>query len=276
MHLRAELTALLDAWAVALVQLHRRPVTAQTPPAPLPWVLTDPLPAWLDELPAAAGPAWAVRAHPGTARALAAARSGWRPVQSTHGDATGDAVRVSRSSGRLRAVLQPEPGGPGTGRVGDPRWDVATALDWLAIALSPAVDESWHVDAAEMFVRCYQLAGRRRRTDATDGHGTHGPDGRGVDRSARGAARPERRRPRLALDALVETAGPAGLVARRRCDDRRMRGHERRRPGPQGGPGLRRACSDQAASSSDVRFRVLFWSTRMPGPFVVEKVALAM
>ena len=158
-HLRAELTALLDAWAVALVQLHRRPVTAQTPPAPLPWVLTDPLPAWLDELPAAAGPAWAVRAHPGTARALAAARSGWRPVQSTHGDATGDAVRVSRSSGRLRAVLQPEPGGPGTGHVGDPRWDVATALDWLAIALSPAVDESWHVDAAEMFVRCYQLAG---------------------------------------------------------------------------------------------------------------------
>ena len=31
----------------------------------------------------------------------------------------------------------------------------------------------------------------------------------------------------------------------------------------------------QAASSSS-RFRVLFWSTRMPGPFVVEKVALAM
>jgi large subunit ribosomal protein L1 len=29
-------------------------------------------------------------------------------------------------------------------------------------------------------------------------------------------------------------------------------------------------------SSSEVRFRVLFWSTRMPGPFVVENVALAM
>lgn len=38
-------------------------------------------------------------------------------------------------------------------------------------------------------------------------------------------------------------------------------------------------CGDggQAASeSSSVRFRVRFWSTRMPGPFVVENVAFAM
>jgi len=71
-------------------------------------------------------------------------------------------------------------------------------------------------------------------------------------------------------------------------------------PGPQGGPGPWRtpsagtagddegpaplagagpSCREtgrQAASSSCVRLRVLFWSSGMPGPFVVEMVALVM
>ena len=49
-----------------------------------------------------------------------------------------------------------------------------------------------------------------------------------------------------------------------------------RRPGPTCGPGLRTRGGRQATASSDVRSLTLLWSTRIPGPFVVENVAFVM
>ena len=166
--LRAELTALLSAWAAALVRLHRTPLTALTPTADLPWVLDAPLPDWLDELPVQAGPVWAVRAHPAIGRALAEARSAWTTAQWIHGEPTGDDVAVTRVRGAVRAVLLggvTEPDGAVPGRdhlsagCGDPRWDVATALDWVAIALGPVLDPAWGLDPVAMFLTEYRSLG---------------------------------------------------------------------------------------------------------------------
>lgn len=160
----AELTALLSAWAAALVRLHRTPLTAFTPTADLPWVLDGPLPDWLGELPVQAGPVWAVRAHPAIGRALADARSTWTTAQWIHGEPTGDDVAVTRVKGSVRAVLLgglPEPGAshhPSAGR-GDPRWDVATALDWVALALGPVLDPAWGLDPVAMFLAEYRGLG---------------------------------------------------------------------------------------------------------------------
>lgn len=159
--LRAELTELLAAWAAALVRLHRTPLSALTPSAPRPWVLDEPLPDWLDELPAQAGPVWAVRAHPAVRRALVDAGSSWTAAQWTHGDSTGDEVAITRSHGSVRAVLL---GGPhcddhSSAGCGDPRWDVATALDWIAIALGPVLEPAWAVDPVALFLAEYRSLG---------------------------------------------------------------------------------------------------------------------
>lgn len=156
--LRGELTALLSAWAAALVRLHRTPLHASTPDAAVPWVLDEPLPDWLDELPAQAGPVWAVRAHPAIGRALLDARSSWTAAQWTHGDPTGDEVAITRSHGTVRAVLQADPDHPSAG-CGDPRWDVATALDWIAIALGPVLDPAWDLDPVAIFLAEYRSLG---------------------------------------------------------------------------------------------------------------------
>jgi len=155
--LRAELVDLLGCWAQALVDLHRTGVTSLTRTGELPWVLSDGLPTWLDELPREAGPVWAVRAHPAIRRALEATRQGWSAVQLTHGDLTGDAVDVCRSAAGLSARLTPV--GPGPGVLGDPRWDVATAVDWLSCALEPALDPAWGIDPAATFVGRYRAHG---------------------------------------------------------------------------------------------------------------------
>lgn len=55
--------------------------------------------------------------------------------------------------------------------------------------------------------------------------------------------------------------------------------HQRHGPGPsRRGTGAVSStwALPQAASSSEVRFRVLLWSTRIPGPFVVDTVAFEM
>ncbi|WP_029290260.1 hypothetical protein [Cellulomonas sp. HZM] len=157
--LRAELDDLLSAWAKALVDLHRGAVTAQVDDAPLPWVLEQPFPAWLDELPAQAGPAWAVRANAAVARYVETAARQWTAVQATHGDVTGDLVVVVRDAGRVDAWIRPPADGSPTGRLGDPRWDVACALDWLAVGLVPALDPAWHLDPAAVLVARYRDAG---------------------------------------------------------------------------------------------------------------------
>jgi hypothetical protein len=160
--LRTELTALLSAWAAALVRLHRTPLTALTPTADLPWVLDGPLPDWLDELPVQAGPVWAVRAHPAIARALAETRSAWTNAQWIHGEATGDDVAVTRANGSVRAVLlggAPRRDGSAPAGCGDPRWDVATALDWVAIALGPVLDPVWRLDPVATFLAEYRSLG---------------------------------------------------------------------------------------------------------------------
>lgn|GEM_PF-1222142 len=167
--LQSDLRALLGAWAAALVRLHRTPVTATTPVADVPWVLTEPLPDWLDDLPTETGPVWAVRAHPGVLRALRRTRGDWTAAQWTHGDPTGDEVVVTRRRGTTRATLlgaahhdeveQDPPAGQPRSGTGDPRWDVATALDWLAIALGPTLDPAWRVDPVVMFLDEYQALG---------------------------------------------------------------------------------------------------------------------
>lgn len=167
--LRVDLRELLAAWAAALVRLHRTPLTPTTPVAELPWVLTEPLPGWLDDLPGDTGLVWAVRAHPGIRRAVDETRRAWLPVQWVHGDPTGDEVVVTRSRGSVRAVLlgaeRDTPDGPlapaRTGRsgCGDPRWDVATALDWLALALGPALDPAWQLDPVATFAGQYRELG---------------------------------------------------------------------------------------------------------------------
>lgn len=168
--LRVDLRQLLSAWAAALVRLHRTPLTAAVPVAELPWVLREPLPRWLGDLPVDVGPVWAARAHPGVARAVEDARRSWSAVQWTHGDPTGDEVVVTRTHGVPRAVLLgvvdrsspegPLPAAPShrSGR-GDPRWDVATALDWLALALGPALDPGWELDPVATFVAEYRELG---------------------------------------------------------------------------------------------------------------------
>ncbi|AEE45123.1 hypothetical protein [Cellulomonas fimi] len=177
--LRVELRQLLSAWGAALVRLHRTPLTSAVPLAELPWVLREPLPRWLADLPGDVGPVWAARAHPGVLRAVDEARRSWSAVQWTHGDATGDEVVVTRSRGVARAVLlgvadrsSPDgtlPPAPAhrSGR-GDPRWDVATALDWLALALGPALDPAWGLDPVASFVAQYrELGGDALPTRAT-------------------------------------------------------------------------------------------------------------
>ncbi|MGY4643458.1 hypothetical protein ACVW07_001291 [Cellulomonas sp. URHB0016] len=169
--LQSDLRALLGAWAAALVRLHRTPVTLATPVAEVPWVLTEPLPAWLGDLPVETGPIWAVRVHPGVLQALRRTLAGWTAAQWTHGDPTGDEVVVTRRHGTTRATLlgaahhdeaeqEPPAGQPRSG-MGDPRWDVATVLDWLSIALGPALDPAWHVDPVAMFLDEYHALGGR-------------------------------------------------------------------------------------------------------------------
>lgn len=166
--LRDELRSLLSAWAAALVRLHRTPLTPFTQEVERPWVLDGALPAWIDDLPAQAGPFWAVRAHPAIRRALEQARTSWTAAQRSHGDATGDEVVVTREHGAVRAVLL----GGGHGRDaslalrervpagrGDPRWDVATALDWTAIALGPVLDPAWDLDPVAIFLTEYRALG---------------------------------------------------------------------------------------------------------------------
>ncbi len=176
--LRVDLRELLGAWAAALVRLHRTPLTPTTPVADLPWVLTEPLPTWLDDLPGDLGPVWAVRAHPGVQRAVRAARASWSAVQWTHGEATGDEVVVTRTKGVVRATLlgshdrsAPEgdlaPARAGRSGCGDPRWDVATALDWVALALGPALDPAWHLDPVGTFVAQYRELGGDALPDRT-------------------------------------------------------------------------------------------------------------
>jgi hypothetical protein len=157
--LRAELTVLLSAWAAALVRLHRTPLSALTPDAVVPWVLDEPLPDWLDRLPAQAGPVWAVRAHPAIGRALLDAKGSWTAAQWTHGDATGDEVAITRSHGTVRAALLGGSDEHASAGCGDPRWDVATALDWIAIALGPVLDPAWDVDPVAIFLAEYRSLG---------------------------------------------------------------------------------------------------------------------
>ncbi|NMM17873.1 MAG: hypothetical protein HHJ14_12365 [Cellulomonas sp.] len=155
--LRVELADLLDAWASALVGVHRRVVDAGTRPVPLPWVLReDPVPAWVTELPAVAGRAWAVRAHPSTRRAVSEARAGWSATQHVHG-AAGDDVVITRSARRHLAPAQLRPVAA-TGR-GDARWDIASALDWIAVVLGPALDPDWQMDPVADFLAAYRAFG---------------------------------------------------------------------------------------------------------------------
>lgn len=167
--LRVDLRELLAAWAAALVRLHRTPLTPATPVAELPWVLTEPLPQWLDDVPHDTGLVWAVRAHPGVRRAVEEARRSWTPVQWVHGDPTGDEVVITRARGAVRAVLlgtertSPEgalaPARDGRSGCGDPRWDVATALDWVALALGPVLDPAWQLDPVATFAAQYRELG---------------------------------------------------------------------------------------------------------------------
>jgi hypothetical protein len=152
-HARDGLDALVASWAEALVRVHRTRLTALVPAAPLPWVLIEPLPGWLADLPADAGPAWAVRAHPAVGRAIGRTRAGWTAAQWTHGEPTGDAVVVVATGHGPRAELSAPAGR------GDPRWDVATVLDWLAVALGPALDPAWRIDPGARFLAAYRDLG---------------------------------------------------------------------------------------------------------------------
>ncbi|PVU82427.1 hypothetical protein DDP54_04745 [Cellulomonas sp. WB94] len=155
--LRVELGDLLGAWASALVRIHRRPVDAGTRSAPLPWVLSqEPVPAWVTELPAVAGRAWAVRAHPATRRAVDEARAGWSASHRVHGEA-GDDVVITRDANHAIPAAQLLPGAS-TGR-GDARWDVASALDWIAVVLGPALDPGWQIDPVADFLAAYRALG---------------------------------------------------------------------------------------------------------------------
>ncbi|MGV8976914.1 MAG: hypothetical protein ACOH17_02630 [Cellulomonas sp.] len=157
--LRADLADLLRAWASALVRFHRRPVDVSTLSVQIPWVLCeDPVPAWVTELPAAAGRAWAVRAHPSTRRAVSDARAGWSTSRCVHGSAGNDVVITRGASNRLGlARLNPR---AATGR-GDARWDVASALDWIAVVLGTALDPDWQIDPVADFLVAYRDAGGR-------------------------------------------------------------------------------------------------------------------
>ena len=155
--LRVELADLLGAWAAALVRVHRLIVDAGTRSVPLPWVLREePVPAWVTELPAVAGRAWAVRAHPSTRRAVSEARAGWCAAQRVHG-AAGDDVVITRGARHRLGPAQLRPGAA-TGR-GDARWDVASALDWIAVVLGPALDPDWQIDPVADFLASYRALG---------------------------------------------------------------------------------------------------------------------
>jgi hypothetical protein len=151
---RRELDAVLGAWAHALVRTHGSRPTAASPVAPLPWVLDGPLPAWLDDLPPAAGPAWAVRAHPAVRRAVARTRASWTDTVWIHGAPTGDDVVLRCDDAGAWEAELPSPIGRG-----DARWDVATVLDWLAVALGSALAPVWRVDPGARFLAAYRTLG---------------------------------------------------------------------------------------------------------------------
>jgi len=155
--LRVELDAVLAAWAAELATVHAGGPTGAQGPAPLPWVLDDRAPAWVSDLPAGVGPAWAVRAHPAVVLALDVARAGWTVSAPVHGDPTGDDVLVVRDHGAVRARIGTHR--PLPLRLGDPRWDVATALDWVTVALSPVLDPAWDIDPATVLFAAYRAAG---------------------------------------------------------------------------------------------------------------------
>lgn len=154
--LRAELSALLEAWATALLRVHRSRVAPTAPEAPAPWVLVAGLPSWIPELSPRTGPAWAVLAHPGTRAALTDVRQAWTADHLVHGEPAGDDLVVHRERGVVSASFLTSPGG-----LGDPRWDVATALDWLAVALGPVLDPQWQLDpVAELLAHYRRLGGQ--------------------------------------------------------------------------------------------------------------------
>jgi len=153
---RAALTELLWAWADSLVVVHRTPVTGTEPVAPRPWIL-DPAhrDTWTSPAATVAGTAWAVREHPATRRAIAQAGAGWQATGWAHGD-TGAGVVVTRvgdAGPRTELVA-----GTGSG-LGDARWDVACALDWLAVGLGVALDPEWRIDPVGGFLAAYRTLG---------------------------------------------------------------------------------------------------------------------
>lgn len=169
---RTALTGLLDAWAAALVDLHARPVGAGVSPVARPWVLEhETLPRWLGDLPAEAGRAWAVQAHPRVRRALRDARDGWTGAQWVHDGDVDDVLVDPVAAGGAPADPATAGGVPSpraarvahvraSGR-GDARWDVASALDWIAVTLVPALDDAWAVDPVTSFMAAYRERGGR-------------------------------------------------------------------------------------------------------------------
>ncbi len=165
-----ELAEVCQRWGAALATLHQTRIAAGTEPpvAPRPWVLDpDRLPLTMRRAPSGSARAFVLhtlRSDRGLQRTVLRVADHWSADHWTHGDLTGDRVRILRSPDLQVRFVDLRGGG-----LGDPGWDLSGALETVA-ELTTGPHAPWGRASAaclsEFLLQGYRRAGGAASVDA--------------------------------------------------------------------------------------------------------------